>query len=293
MSRHSTKGISPIISVLLLLVVAVIAAIGVTRWYMSSQTFFATDIDAESQIGDLEILGLRNVDDRFSILGVRNLGEVEQTISKYMIDGNECSAVRDSVVGDVTLILLNCSVNNFESYNVEIFSNAGVFSKVTTVLEEAQGLFGFYYRYSGEPCDVGDVKIYGLYYTTGSSAEIASENNFPVSLCGYHSLSTLTNTCSGDFERLFYLGNVTNSHVYTVTTSARAAGLGYYTWTPVCIGSTDALSVDIYFGNTPPSQDYSCAGSFEVDDVLGAHIGDCDYYPANGIWISVPGNTSG
>ena len=140
-------------------------------------------------------------------------------------------------------------------------------------------------------CPGGYQKLYAMGALTNAHGEVPSSLLYTYSLCLSHDDFALGTDCNAAINTtLFYLGNTTDSHVYTDTSTAYAEPYpGYYNWQRICVSSTGGVA-NVIYSDTEPNINYVCVGSIWIDDVNGGMIGDCStpaIPPYTKIWLSI------
>lgn len=139
--------------------------------------------------------------------------------------------------------------------------------------------WGSFYYSNTSSCLAGDFKIIGYDGSSFSHAEVNYNNVYTYSLCIDSSYVVSTN-CMGDSynERLFYLGDTSNSHIWLDNSTAYPAS---YSWKPVCLGTSSPI--DVQYQIDFPSLDYACAGSIFSQDLAAGFT----FYPNCAINLNV------
>ena len=289
--RLNRAGVLSVVEIILLLGVGVVATIFLGNWTNSNFENYLFENELEGNVGELEILGIKSSGEYGSILGIRNTGSINHNISVVKIGDTECRVLNSKNVGNIKNLELNCNVDKLSTYNIDIISDKGIYSKVATVWEEHvedvslnipfQASFDF-----GSTC-VNSTRAYGMSYTNNSHAEISSSNNFTYSACLSHDDYTLGTSCSGNFVKLFTLAGITNSPIYIDNSNVVSEPyVGYYNWQDVCVSSSGGVMDLIYSEIRPENRNYICVGSFVQDDFMGGVIGGCSAYDTK-IWLDI------
>ena len=207
----SKSGVVGIIEVILLLGVGISATIYMSDWASENFNIYVTDKEFESEIGDLELLGLKSSGPYASILGIRNVGLVVHNVSFVKIGGRECRILSSKEIGNIQNLELNCNVNQFDTYDIDVISNFGIYSKVLTVWEEhiEDLTLNIPFKVSfdfGTSC-VDSIRLYGMNYTNNSHAEIPSSSVYTYGVCASHDE--------------FILGNVPIKLLFSILSSCR------------------------------------------------------------------------
>lgn len=284
----SKAAISTIVSIILLTLVAAITGVFFYEWGIEFVQDFESENELKGNIGKLEILGVKGTLDYKSVLGVRNTGTVDQEIYSVKLNGEDCNVLNSNIVGNVKNLELDCDVTELNNYEIEVNSNAGVFSKTLSVLERLDTVLSESLKISfdfGLSC-INSTRIYGMNYTNNSHAELPSQSNYYYSACLSHKNYTIGTSCSGNYINLFYLAGLSNSPIYIDNSSAAPEPFGgYYNWQNVCV-SSDGGNFSLNYGENHPGGDSVCVGSYYPDDVKGSAIGSCSMYSQK-IWLDL------
>ncbi len=139
-------------------------------------------------------------------------------------------------------------------------------------------------------CTIGvttyGVKMYGLESYNNSHVEIPSQTNYNISMCLEHRTYALGNDCIiANHERLFYLGDINNSHIWIDNSSALPGPL--YNWQEVCVSSPGG-TINVSYALARPTSTHICIGSFIGNDTMGGVMGNCSQTsPYQKIWLSI------
>jgi hypothetical protein len=203
-------------------------------------------------------------------------GTREETSYFYELSGDLNYVLTSETNGDLKISLKTEDINNFDSLNLDMLIQG-----LTTVGTNLSASF------SSSACGVGYSRLYGLDALSDAHAEAPSSTDYTYNLCITHDSYTMGNSCSGTYERLFYLGNVSNSHMWIDNSSAYAEPwVGYYNWTEVCVSSSGGTTDLTYSSSDLSGSGYVCLGSYLQNDTIGGHVGDCSAY-SNKIWFSL------
>lgn len=280
------KGIGPVIASALLILVAVAGVVSFQTWFadFSSGTF----ANVETQSSDkVSATGIDNV--IANVVYFRNSGSKNVTISSLKIDGKVCTTSQVNATPGNTLALdvTGCMTDGlFTKREVVVFTSDKIYSEYYQILG-ADNLTTSISFVSGE-CSVatGFVNIFGLSGLSNAHAESSTQTDFSYNLCAKHGTYTLGNSCSGNYQRLFYLGNVSSSHIWIDNSTAYTPYAGYYTWTPVCVSSS-AGTLDLQYNSTDLSgSGYECLGSYIQNDTYGGVVGNCVAH-SDKIWLKI------
>ncbi len=285
--RNQRKGIGPVVASALLIVVAVVAIIGFQTWFSGYSSKIFADSESRSQ-NSVSGTGVESV--VLDTIYFKNAGKKNLTITKVQVDGVVCNSSSTSVAPNtlVSFDFSSCVTDNVNlKREVVVFTDESIFSKFMLI----QGLTNIGTNlsasFSGTSCGVGYSRIYGLDALSDAHAEAPSETDFTYNLCVTHDTYTIGNVCSGTYERLFYLGNTSSSHIWLDNSSAYPEPwVGYYNWTPVCVSSSGGTTDLTYSSSDLSNSGYVCLGSYLQNDSIGGHIGDCSAY-SNKIWFSL------
>lgn len=132
--KHNKKALIPVFEVALLLIVAILSVVIVFKWGAEFQSSWDAKTEASAGVKDLEVLSIEIYNENESVIGVKNKGSAYHLLNAVYLDGGECDLLSTNVVELVEPVYLNCSVNLSQSYEIDIYSNKGVFSKTLTVL---------------------------------------------------------------------------------------------------------------------------------------------------------------
>ena len=133
--KNNKKALSELVTILLLLVVASISFVVIFNWFIAFQSDLNAKGSLENNIGKLDIIGIKTYQTTTSQIGVRNNGGSYHIINKVLINKNNCNLLSTNVVEDVDVIYTSCSFILGQNYDIELFSDKGVFSKTLTALE--------------------------------------------------------------------------------------------------------------------------------------------------------------
>lgn len=130
------KGFTEIAAILLLLIVVVLASGAMYTWFNQFKSDWQAKQEIQNPNSRIEILGIKTYDTTQSQIGLKDLaGKSYHIITKILIDGNECEMISSNVVEYHNTIHLNCSLNLNQNYQIDVFSQNGIFSKTFTVQE--------------------------------------------------------------------------------------------------------------------------------------------------------------
>jgi len=285
------KAMVGIVGVILLLGVGVVIFYYLFVWSNTNFSMYLVENEVNGNVGDLEIIGIKSAGNFGSILGVKNKGTVSHKISSVKINNITCGVGNSKIVGNVNNLEIDCDVSKFENYDVEIFTDKGIYSGVATVWDESEkelvlpfrGKFDF-----GNIC-LNSTRVYGMNYTNNSHAEVAGSDKYYYSLCVAHNNFVLGTDCFGNYIRLFYLAGETNSPIYFDNTSVAPEPYeGYYDWKDVCLSSNMGDFTILYQKDRPLRKEgyFICLGSYIRDDFNGGVIGGCSMYDDK-IWVAL------
>lgn len=293
---RSKKGLSVVISVVLMILIASVVGSALFFWFQTFQSEYEIKQQLEGSERDLEILGIQYVNALNAIVGVKNNGPSYQIVNKIEVNGQECDVVGTNVVDSVSNLYVDCPVILDENFNVEVFSDEGISSRTFTSFEVGLNLqenFVFnnltiVFR-NNVACQPWETKLYGLDSLNRSHAQSPQASpTYSYSICANHTVYTIGTSCSvGLTTTAFTLGAPTNSHVYFNTAAASPEPWdNYYDFTPVCISAIGASTVDSQIGVGNPSALHKCIGSVSGSDFTGYTMGDCNAYPTK-VWLRV------
>lgn len=280
----SKKAMSPVVATALLLVVGIIAVVNFQGWYQSFQSTKLVDVDEQANSGlSTKIEGVVG-----SNLFVNNGADSNITISSVIIDGITCSTAITNISSGVSNLDISGCVSDTtkKAHTISLVSDNGVFTE-KLIFAGAGATGPFYTRFDiGSSCSGGYTKLFGLYSTSNSMIEIASENTYTYSSCTSHDTYTLGTSCSGNYETLFYLGDINSSHIWIDNSSAYTPSGYNYNWQEVCLSSNSGTITVTYNSSDMSSLNYFCVGSYIQDDTYGGHMGNCAAY-SDRIWARI------
>ena len=131
----SKKGISPIISISLLLFVTVVSFTGISNWSSTFQDQMTFKADGESSELSSEIMFLTRVSDNLSIVVIKNPSKNYIVLDEITLDGEICEIVYSNVVEKFEKIHVGCDTVIGDTYQIEVFSTLGISSKTVTVVK--------------------------------------------------------------------------------------------------------------------------------------------------------------
>ena len=131
----SKKGLSPVISVTLLLFVLVMSYSSLSQWATSFQDNMHFKAGSESYDLDLEILSLSTAEDNLSLLRVKNPSRYYIILDSVKLDDLVCRPVYSNIIVDFEDIYLDCNVELGESYLITTISTLGLNSKMLSIFE--------------------------------------------------------------------------------------------------------------------------------------------------------------
>jgi hypothetical protein len=134
-NMDSKKGISPIVSVTLLLFVVVVAFTGISNWAQTFQNQMSFKAGGEFEGLKVEIKSLTRVSDNLSLLVVKNPSRQYIVIDSVTISTLACDMVYSNVVVDFGQIYLDCDVSVGSTYDIDILSTIGSSSKTLSVFD--------------------------------------------------------------------------------------------------------------------------------------------------------------
>ena len=129
------KALSVIVSTLLLLLIAVAAGITLYFWFLNFQDDWQLKAQHHQNVGPIEILKVENYLGSHSLVHVRNKGKSTHILNKILLNNITCQGLSTGVIKEVGIIRTNCTVAINSNYNVEIFTDKGVYSKYVTVYQ--------------------------------------------------------------------------------------------------------------------------------------------------------------
>lgn len=277
------KAINFVLVSILVLAFTIVSLFSFRAWYNNYYGEIFSKYEGEIE-GD-EIV-LEKLDGNY--LYVRNYAQKTVDFTKLEIADMDCSLNGTISPLDFTLIGLgNCTSNmSLGIKDILLFTDVGLFERDLVLETEYTPGLTVYFATSGI-CDfaAGYTEIYSLNDLTDAHAEIASESNFVYTVCLRHPDYLLGTSCSGNYIKLFYLADTTQSHVYFDNSSAYVPFPGYYNWQKVCLSSSGG-TLNITVQSTSPGSGFVCIGSVDTDDVSGGHAGDCSAY-TDKMWIKL------
>ncbi len=182
------KGISPVVSTALLIVVAVVAVVGFSSWFGSYQSVVNSDLETKtssSSIGGTEIIGIYN-----NILYFRNSYPDIIGFTNIKITGTDCVYSGSAQPNSIAQIPFdNCSSNLKGIYEIVAESNDKIYSK-KIYLKGVEVLSGV----------LADSPVQGVEYNTTSGLNGITDAN---GVFKYNSGDSVT----------FILGNLTLKNI--------------------------------------------------------------------------------
>lgn len=289
------KGLSTVVAAILILLVAVSSGVAVYTWFTSFQEEFTKKQQFVGDARNLEILGVQYINERKALLGLRNSGESFQIVESVRVGDQDCQVVGTNVVEEVSNVFIECPTDLEENYDLKITTNRGISAKTVTSFEvgpDTQDNFVFNnltvtFRVSNV-CEIWETKIYGMHFTNSSHVEIPSLTNYGYSVCLNHSTYAITTLCTDSHSKtMFTLGDETNSHIYTDTSSvAQETTKNPYDFTDVCISTLGTSSINLTTSSSQPDPSFSCIGTTLIDNFAGGVVSDCTY-PGSKIWAKI------
>ncbi len=272
-------GIGPIVAVALLMVVSVTSVVILQGWYSTYQSNFLTDVEMKNS----NLIGLEYLDS--DLLYVKSSNPENVSFTDIKIDDVSCGISGNLTYGINSISLSGCTILMSTGYKeVVLITDLGFFTETLALKSVEIGNLSISFSL---PCQSGYTEIFARDLTDESHAEIASLSNYnSFGVCLSHQTYTINTSCSGIYNRVFYLDNETNAHIYTSNTSSYAP---IYTWNEVCISADNgASSVDVQISDSNPGE-YVCIGSFDtsltINNTLGEHLDSCD--GSNDIWLDI------
>lgn len=278
----SKKSQSVVIAISLLLIVTVVSVGGFNIWFKNYSSKTYNDI-RNSNI-NLEITYLDS-----NYLYINNLENINITFNNILVDNKDCSQ-NGSLSPNLNKIDISMCLNGLSSgiKKISLLTDSKIITK------------SFYYKYGSSEspflisystsngCQKG-IEIFG-HDNLGEHLSLNSSDSAYssfYSVCVYHTNFILGNNCFGNYTRLFYLENVTESHIYTNNSNPYPGGT--YNWQEICL-SVIGTNVTSTVQSTSPGNGYYCLGSVEsgvVDNTYGSHFGSCKLYSGNQdkIWV--------
>lgn len=278
------KGLTGIISVILILLVTVVLATNYNSWYYRFLDNKIEDLNTVSK-GDIEVVYLDG-----DKLYLRNHARTTISFENLIIEGTSCNISGTLLASDLTSIDLDACTKNMEIgvKDVQIFSNENAIFQ-ERVLLKSTFVYGIsvLFEPSNVCPDIFYKKIYAMNALNNSHAELGSQSSYTYSLCIKSEEFDLGTSCSGTHSKVFSLAGVTNSPIYINESNAAVEPYAdYYDWQDVCISAYDADDITITINPIQPVGNYSCIGSLIQDDFNGGVIGDCSRY-SDKIWLHI------
>ena len=262
----------------ILLVVAVTGVVNFQTWFDTFQSSTQTKIenDGTGQVIDLNYLNSQK-------LYIKNPTEKNIFYSDVKINGKSCGLSGNiSGKGLKEIELGFCTTGMTKGYKSIVFiTDKGVFAETLKLSEN--GIVGNLTL----QC-TGGTEIFAL-DTATNHAELASINNFTTPICVNHNAYTISTTCTAPTNRLFYLGDTSNSHIYIDNSTAYDNGNpNYYNWQEVCLESNSG-TVNLVHQLADPADGSICIVEYEQDDVYGGIVGSCNSLssPTKKIWLNI------
>lgn len=291
--KKNIKGIGAVVATALLLVVTVVAVLSFQSFFHNYQSTTQANVEKNSKHGNSGIETLIG-----SSLYFKNTGDEQIEIQEVLVNGIKCNISSNEVISANKLDSIDIGDCNdlIEDPRVEVtvISNSSVYTKYVYYKDASGGSSSSIVGnttvefHTGRDCPVGYSNIYDYYSSSASHAAMPDQTDTNNSLCIKDDGFTVNADCSAtSHQRLFYLGNVTNSHIWLDNSTAYVPYVGYYNWQEVCIGSTDG-TVDIQYDTSDLSgSGYSQVASYTTSNMsLGATIGEKDVY-SDKIWIKI------
>ncbi len=186
--ENNLKAISPVVATALLIVVAVVAAVGFSTWFGSYQSIVNSDLETKtssSSIGGTGIVGVYN-----NILYFRNSGLDIIGLTNIKITGTDCVYSGSALPNSIAQIPFdNCSSNLKGIYEIVAEGNDNIYSK-KIYLKGTEILSGV----------LADSPVQGIEYNTSSG------------LRGITDINGIFKYNSGD-NVTFILGNLTLENI--------------------------------------------------------------------------------
>lgn len=275
------KALVAQVSLVFLMLLTIIAFFQVSQWYNSYQS----NLDEETEEVDFERnIEIAKVDG--SKVFISNQFRDNVNLSSIRINDFECDI--DDVMIDRGLAIVDIAdctagLEQVTSYDVSLVTDFGV-KYETEILRNFNSSF-LTISYELTPCDISSdfIELFSLSSFNNSHVELNTENSYSYRACARHKTRELGTNNSGANQLLFNLFQPTNSHVFTSTTSAYSPPSQWY---PVHISASGG-EFSYYVGSEAPNSTYACIGSLDVDNVYGAHFGDCDSSHSSIIWLSL------
>lgn len=281
------KGLGPVVASALLILVAVVSVVGFQTWFggFSSGVFSKTEVQSGNSVSGT---GIDTVIGQS--LYFKNAGISPINVTEVKVDGTTCTSISQLVNSSENLefSLATCLKDDLtKKREVVVFTSNGIHSEYYLIAGAGGGNFTAILD-TDDICGTG-VKIFSL--SSWASAEhvgIASAT-LGNSLCVADTAYTLNTVCEGDkSNRLFYLGNTTNSHIWIDNSTAYSEPYpGYYNWQEVCIGAVLGDAQVLHSSADQSGGGYTCVGSYSQDDVYGGILGNCNHNSSNRIWFKI------
>ena len=286
------KGVYAIIAIFLLIFVAFLSVFAFSQWFKSYPVEIFNDVEIKSRdvprIGGIDKVLYNNL---------YFVNDYDENITIHAIEygGHDCEVSMNVSPGVHEIPITACVVNLNKPVNdlvvktnknvyVKTFFDERIDTKGTNTIEVGDMIVSFSAGYS---CSEGLTKIFGYMNTNNSHVELAGENNYARSLCVGHDTFQISTSCSGTHDRVFYLADTTDSHLYLDTSNAEP---GSYNWQEICLESSGgADNVDIVYNTSDMSSlGYACIDSYAPEniDLYGTMYGEC-FGNLNKIWMKI------
>lgn len=131
------KAVSQVVAIMLMMVAAVILGFILIEWFFQFSSDWKTKPVNQNDVGHIDIIGLKYNDSEKSFLGLKENSDYSYNISKVKLNDNDCLILSSSIIESFENVLINCSVVIGNSYNINVFSDKGVFSRTVTVYNES------------------------------------------------------------------------------------------------------------------------------------------------------------
>jgi len=272
------KGVVQIITISLLLLMSVSTYGYFNGWYKT----FISDYNTKFNDVSARDIKLKYLDG--DTLYVQSLNQYTFNYSDIKIAGKLCGISGELKGNSVNMINVGqCIVDmDLGAKEIIIISDKGIFVNTLMLKSINFGTFYLQFETSNICPDLTYTKLFALEKPDNSHAQIPSEMSYTYSVCLKNSLFTLGNSCTDNHIILFYIGNITQSHVWINNSNPYKP---VSTWQPVCVSSNSG-TISKSISSTNPNDGSVCVGSILQDDLYGGLLGDCAAHPDK-IWVNI------
>ena len=283
MNLKNKNAMGAIVGISLLIVVSVFAVFSYQNWITDFNSKLYTKTETTSSLNTIKLEYLDGNE-----LYVTNTGKQTVEFRNIKINGFDCN-INGTIEPETTKnINLGFCIEGMTVGHKEVvlLTNDSLTTQYLNLKRIEDSNFTITYNENSKTCT--GLKLFGIQNEMNiiSHIEMPNENYYNHSLCLYHPLVNFNLNCNTG-QRLFYMGNTNNSHIWFDNTSAYPSPPGYYNWQEICIDS-DFGNILLEFGGSHSGDGYLPLLEYTQNDTFGGMVGLGFTHPdKKTLWIKI------